>query len=305
MARIAVIDLGTNSTRLLVAEVERGEVRPLERRSIVTRLGDGVDANGSLSDEAMERVYETLDDYRPLIARHAAERVEAVATSAVRDAANRDEFLRGLRDRFGVRARLLSGDDEARLTFLGATSRRAGSEPTLVVDVGGGSTELVVGTPGRAPEFHVSTQAGSVRQSERHLHHDPPAGEELDELCRDVRDIIESAALPRVRARVTGGVAVAGTATSLAAIDQQLDPYDPAKVDGYPLQLAACERMLARLSSIPLAERREVTGLHPDRAPTIVAGTAILVEAIRAFGLASAETSEADIMHGVAITATE
>jgi exopolyphosphatase / guanosine-5'-triphosphate,3'-diphosphate pyrophosphatase len=305
MVRIAVIDLGTNSTRLLVADVDRGDVRPLERRSVVTRLGDRVDANGSLSPEAMERVYETLDRYRPLIARRAAERVEAVATSAVRDAANRDEFLRRLRDRFGFEARLLSGDDEARLTFLGATSRRTGGEPTLVVDVGGGSTELVVGAPGRNPDFYVSTQAGSVRQSERHLHHDPPDDDELDELRRDVRDIIESAVLPRVRARVTAGVAVAGTATSLAAIDQRLDPYDPAKVDGYSLRLDACERMLGRLAAVPLAQRREVVGLHPDRAPTIVAGAAILVEAMRAFDLERAQTSEADIMHGVAITATE
>src|SRR5947209_2904207 len=304
MARIAVIDLGTNSTRLLVADVEGGQVRNLERRSIVTRLGDGVDANGALKPESMERVYEIVERYHRLIDRHGAEAIEAVATSAVRDAANRDEFLLGLRERFGVEARLLSGDEEARLTFLGATSRRAGDEPTLVVDVGGGSTEFVVGIPGRDPDFHVSTQAGAVRQSERHLHGDPPSASELDELRRDVRQIIEGAVPSRVRARVTTGVAVAGTPTSLAAIDQGLEPYDPAKVDGYPLRLDAAERMFKALAGVPLAERCQVPGLHPDRAPTIVAGAAILVAAMVAFGLDRTETSEADILHGVAITMT-
>ena len=304
MARIAVIDLGTNSTRLLVADVDGGHVRNLERRSIVTRLGDGVDANGALKPESMERVYEIVERYHRLIDRHGAEAIEAVATSAVRDAANRDEFLLGLRERFGVEARLLSGDEEARLTFLGATSRRAGDEPTLVVDVGGGSTEFVVGIPGRDPDFHVSTQAGAVRQSERHLHGDPPSASELDELRRDVRQIIEGAVPSRVRARVTTGVAVAGTPTSLAAIDQGLEPYDPAKVDGYPLRLDAAERMFKALAGVPLAERCQVPGLHPDRAPTIVAGAAILVAAMVAFGLDRTETSEADILHGVAITMT-
>jgi|SRR5947209_9994867 len=304
MARIAVIDLGTNSTRLLVADVVEGDVRHLDRRSIVTRLGDGVDTNGLLKPDAMERVFAAVDGYRGLIERHGANRIEAVATSAVRDAANRDEFLSGLRDRFEVEARLLSGDDEARLTFLGATSRRVGREATLVIDVGGGSTELVVGIPGGDPDFHVSTQAGSVRQSERHLRRDPPSEAELGELRRDVRRIIESAVPPRVRARVGAGVAVAGTATSLAAIDQRLEPYDPARVDGYPLHLDACERMFEHLAAVPLAERRHVVGLHPDRAPTIVAGAAILVAAMAGFGLQCTETSEADILHGVAITAT-
>jgi exopolyphosphatase/guanosine-5'-triphosphate,3'-diphosphate pyrophosphatase len=301
-ARVAVVDLGTNSTRLLVAEVEDGSVRELERRSTVTRLGQGVDASGRLAGEAMERVYETLAAYREAIDAHGAETVVAVATSAVRDAANGDEFRAELKLRFGIDARTISGDEEARLTFLGATSRRAGEpRPTLVIDIGGGSTELVTGTAGRAPSFHVSTQAGSVRQTERHIHSDPPRAGELTALSDEVRAIIQASVPVEVRQDVSEGIAVAGTATSLASIDQALGPDGAEQVDGYRLTIGACRRMTEQLGSIPLSERRRVPGLHPDRAPTIVTGAAILVEAMSAFGLDSVEVSGTDILHGAAL----
>jgi exopolyphosphatase / guanosine-5'-triphosphate,3'-diphosphate pyrophosphatase len=303
MARVGVIDLGTNSTRLLVADVEDGRVAELDRRSTVTRLGDGVDADARLRPDAVERVLATLAEYREVIDEFGAERVEAVATSAVRDSANGNEFLAELQERFGFEARALTGDEEARLTFLGATSRRTGG-PMLVIDIGGGSTELVVGIPGGEPDFHVSTQAGSVRQSERHLRHDPPRPVELEELRRDVREIAESAIPSRVRARVTDAIAVAGTATSLAAVEQRLDPYDPAKVEGYMLELGACERMLAQLAAAPLERRRDTVAPPPAPAAALLAGAAILVEALHAFALEAAETSERDILHGVAISAT-
>ncbi|MFL5842667.1 MAG: Ppx/GppA family phosphatase, partial [Thermoleophilaceae bacterium] len=156
------------------------------------------------------------------------------------------------------------------------------------------------------PTFRVSTQAGSVRQTERHLHADPPSDEELAGLRTAVRSILADAIPADVRAQVKAGIAVAGTATSLAAIDQKLEPYDSDKVDGYALSVEAVERMLAELASVPLEERREVPGLHPDRAPTIVAGAAILLESILLFELASVEVSEADILHGAALdTASE
>ena len=300
--RIAVVDLGTNSTRLLVADVVDGAVEELERRTNVTRLGEGVDATGRLSDGAIGRVVDTLQDYREAIDRLGAERTVAVATSAVRDAENGGEFRELLRERFGIEARTIPGDEEARLTFLGATSGRSAGE-TLVIDIGGGSTEFVVGLPDRDPDFHVSTRMGSVRHSERHLHDDPPTAEQVDELRRDAFAIVEREVPAELRESVVRGVAVAGTATSLAAIDQRLDPYDPERVHGYRLPLDACERMLAMLAALPLAERREVTGLHPDRAPTIVAGVAILAESLRAFGLDSTEVSEADILHGAALDA--
>jgi exopolyphosphatase / guanosine-5'-triphosphate,3'-diphosphate pyrophosphatase len=302
-APIAVVDLGTNSTRLLVARVVDGRVEELERRSTVTRLGDGVDATGRLAGAAMERVFATIGDYCELIDGRGADPVVAVATSAVRDSANGEEFRAAMRDRFGIDARILSGDQEARLTFLGATNGRAAHSATLVVDIGGGSTELVIGRPGADPEFHVSTQAGSVRQSERHLHDDPPAPEQLAELREEVRGIIDAAVPPDLRDGVDHGIAVAGTATQLASIDLGLEERDSARADGHVLTHTACDRMLAMLASKPLAERREVRGLDPDRAPTIVAGAAILVEAMDAFRLDAVEAAKADILHGAAIAA--
>jgi exopolyphosphatase/guanosine-5'-triphosphate,3'-diphosphate pyrophosphatase len=300
--RIAVVDLGTNSTRLLVADVAGRSVEELERRTQVTRLGEGVDRSGRLGDGAIGRVFETLADYREAIDRLGATQVVAVATSAVRDAENGSEFHSQLLERFDIDARTIPGEEEARLTFLGATADRPADGPeTLVVDIGGGSTEYVVGTPGADPSFHVSTRLGSVRHTERHLSDDPPPAGQVEELSSDARRIVEEDVPAGTRRQVRTAIAVAGTATSLAAIDQELDPYDPERVHGYALGLAACERMLARLAGLPLPKRREVAGLHPDRAPTIVAGAAILVESMRAFGLSEVQISEADILHGAAI----
>jgi len=302
--RVAVVDLGTNSTRLLVAEVRGGAVHELERASNVTRLGQDVDRTGRLAEEAMERVYSVVAEYRERIDLQGAETVVAVATSAVRDAENGEEFRAELRERFGLDARTISGDEVARLTFLGATAGRPAVETeVLVIDIGGGSTEFVVGHPGQAPGFHVSTRMGSVRQTERHIRDDPPPSDQVASLSDEATAIIQADVPDEVRARVSAGIAVAGTATSLAAIDQTLDPYDPERVHGYRLTLAAGERLLAELAVLPLERRRQVTGLHPDRAPTIVAGAAILLEAMRSFGLEEVEVSEADILHGAAIDA--
>ena len=301
--RIAVADLGTNSTRLLVATVTPdGRIDPLERRTQVTRLGDGVDASGRLADDAMQRVIDVLADYRAIAADLGASRSLAVATSAVRDSDNGAEFRDRVRAESGFELEIISGDEESRLTFLGATAARpAGGGSVLVIDIGGGSTEFVVGRPGADPDFHVSTRLGSVRQSERHLTGDPPPHEDLDALAAAAREIVAAGVPVEVLDSVDAGIAVAGIATSLAAIDQELEPYDSARVDGYRLLLGGCERMLARLAAMPLEQRREVTGLDPDRAPTIVAGAAVLVESMRAFGLEYVTISEADILHGVAL----
>jgi exopolyphosphatase/guanosine-5'-triphosphate,3'-diphosphate pyrophosphatase len=300
--RVAVYDLGTNTTRVRVADVDDGQVHELERRTKVTGLGRGVDSSGRLSDDAIERVTATLEDYKRIVDELEPERTVALATSATRDAANGDEFRQLLHDRFDLDARIIPGEEEARLTFLGATAARPqGAGPFVVIDIGGGSTEYVIGTAGGDPTFRVSTQAGSVRQTERHLEEDPPSEEDLATLQASVRSIIDHAVPPDVRSQVKAGIAVAGTPTSLAAIDQQLDPYDPEKVQGYGLLIEACDRMLGELARIPLDERRQVVGLHPDRAPTIVAGAAILLESMRLFGLESVEVSEADILHGAAL----
>jgi exopolyphosphatase / guanosine-5'-triphosphate,3'-diphosphate pyrophosphatase len=302
--RVGVVDIGTNSTRLLVAEVEGDALTELDRRTTVTRLGEGLEASGRLSDAAMARVSEALAGYREALDEHGAARVVAVATSAMRDAANGPDFRDEIERRFGVVARTISGDEEARLTFLGATAGRDAGAATLVIDIGGGSTEFVVGHPGGDPEFHISTRMGSVRHTERHLHSDPPTADELAALAEDARAIVETDVPTDVRVGVEAGIAVAGTATSLAAIDQELDPYDPERVHGYRLTTASCERLLGRLAELTVEQRREVPGLHPDRAPTIVAGAGILLESMRACGLEEIEISENDILHGAALTAS-
>jgi len=284
---VAVIDIGTNTTRLLVAEPQDGEVVELERRTVITRLGQGVDATGRLADEAIDRVAEAIAGYRELIDRLDAEKVVAVATSAMRDAENGPAFRDYLREKYGVDARTISGDEEARLTFLGATAGRNDDRDTVVIDIGGGSTEYVLGRAGEDPSFHTSTQMGSVRHTERFLRTDPPKQEELQALAEDVRRIVPELAAAHA-------IAVAGTATSLAAIDGAEEPH------GYRLGLAACERITAMLAALPVSERRDVKGLHPDRAPTIVAGAVILTESIRALGLELAEVSDRDLLHGAA-----
>jgi exopolyphosphatase/guanosine-5'-triphosphate,3'-diphosphate pyrophosphatase len=301
--RVAVLDIGSNSTRLLIAEVDpsSGDIEELIRRSTVTRLGDGVDAGGSLSEEAVARVMRTLADYRAQIDSHDCEANLAVLTSAVRDASNGAAFAGRLREEFELDARILTGDEEAQLTFLGAMSGRpAPTEPTVVIDIGGGSTEFVVGS-GRTAGFHVSLHAGVVRMSERHIHTDPPASQELQNLALDTRTTFLEGLAPEVRAPVTRGIAVAGTATSAASIDQALDPYDPARVHGYRLMLATVDLLLARLADMNEDRRREVVGLDPARAPTIVAGMVLLGEALRAFALEEVEVSEHDILFGGAL----
>ena len=297
------MDLGTNSTRLLVADVGGGGLRALLRRSTVTRLGEGVDAGGMLAPAAIERVLEAVRGYRSDIDRLGAERVVAVATSAVRDSGNGDELRRGLSELHGIEARTISGDEEARLTFSGATfGRPAGEAEVLVIDIGGGSTELVVGRPGTEPGFHVSTALGSVLHSERHLSQDPPTSGELDDLASGARGIIEAEVPPELRRGAAAGIAVSGTPTQLANVELAVRS-DRGSADGHRLGLGAVRELLGRLARLPLAERREVPGLDPERAPAIVAGAAILVETMEAFGLAEVEVSEADILHGAAMDA--
>jgi exopolyphosphatase / guanosine-5'-triphosphate,3'-diphosphate pyrophosphatase len=302
MTRVAVVDIGTNSTRLLVADVDpSGAVVELVRRSIVTRLGDGVDASGSLSPEAIDRTCAALREYRRLIDEHSCQANLAVLTSAVRDASNGPDFTERVRHDFSLDARTLSGEEEAQLTFLGAMHDRDSSDqPTVVIDIGGGSTEFIVGHDSTAG-FHVSLPAGVVRMSERHIHTDPPAPTELQQLAHEARAVFLAGLPTAQRAPVTRGIAVAGTATSAASIDQELDPYDPARVHGYPLLLATIEMLLARLADMDESQRRRVVGLSPDRAPTIVAGMILLSEALRAFELDRVEVSEHDILIGGAL----
>ncbi|MBJ7329211.1 MAG: Ppx/GppA family phosphatase [Solirubrobacteraceae bacterium] len=300
--RVGIVDIGTNSTRLLIADVDGQErVTELVRRSIVTRLGEGVDGTGRLGDAPMARVFAVLDQYRRLMDEHGVSATFAVLTSATRDAANGAEFTATIRERYGLDAHTIDGDTEANLTFTGATSERPhDGEEIVVIDIGGGSTEFVVGRDGQV-DFHVSTQVGVVRQGERFLRHDPPAHDEMVAMADEVREVFRTAVPDQLRAKTTRAIAVAGTATQSAAIDLELEPYEAARVHGHVLELATLDLLLARLAQMPLAERVDVVGLDPDRAPTIVAGVAMLVEALRAYGLERVEVSEHDILRGAAL----
>jgi exopolyphosphatase/guanosine-5'-triphosphate,3'-diphosphate pyrophosphatase len=297
---VAVIDVGSNSTRLLVADVADGRVAKVERQSRVTRLGRGVDLSGQLSSEAVEAACEAIGDYVAICEEAGARQVVAIATSAVRDASNGEAFVAELRERFALSARVLDGVEEARLTYLGATAERPPTVPTLAIDIGGGSTELIVGT-GHEIAFHASLQAGVVRHTERHISSDPPTTAELEALAADARSLIEAAVAGRAEARASAGIAVAGTPTSLAAIELGLEPYDPERAHGHLLTLETIQHLLSQLASAPLGERARIPGLHADRAPTIVAGVVILVEAMRAFGLDRIRVSEHDILYGTAL----
>ena len=300
--RVAVVDIGTNSTRMLIGDVADGRVDEVERRTAVTNLGRGVDHANCLSSDAIEDVCTAVADYISTYEDLGADRVAALATSAVRDATNGEAFLAELRERFALNSRILSGGEEAWLTYRGASFNRPSADGTLIVDIGGGSTELVVGS-GSDLSFHASLQAGTVRHSERHLISDPPDTHQLEDLAADVRNLVEEAVAADAWGHAAHSIAVAGTPTSLAAIDQELDPYDSSRVHGYRLGMQAVQRMLSRLASMPLAERLRVPGLHPGRAPTIVAGTVILAQVMRAFGVSEVEVSERDILHGSALSA--
>jgi exopolyphosphatase/guanosine-5'-triphosphate,3'-diphosphate pyrophosphatase len=298
--RIAVVDIGTNSTRLLVAEVADGQIEEIERRTRVTRLGQGVDLSGNLATEGIEAVCQTIADYVEIYEGLGVTRVDAIATSAVRDAANGGAFIAELRERFELDARVLEGSEEALLTYRGAISGQAPSGPLLVIDIGGGSTELIVGA-GSEVGFHTSLQAGVVRQTERHLGSDPPTTAELEALAADVLALLGDGLSEGPPPPVESAIAVAGTPTSLAAIDLELDPYDSRRVHGHRMSLDSIQQMLSRLASLPLTQRRHVTGLDPDRAPTIVAGVVILIEVMRTFGLTEVTASEHDILYGAAL----
>ena len=296
--------MGTNSTRLLVGDVDAGRVDPVHRDSRVTGLGRGVETSGRLATDAVERVVGVVGEYLTAAHELAASQTVAVATSAVRDAANGDAFLAELRERFSLPARTLDGLEEARLTYRGALSGGAIAGDTLVVDIGGGSTELIIGS-GPEPSFHTSMQVGVVRHSERHVRADPPRPDELEALSEDIGAAIESELAAQPGLRADRAIAVAGTPATLAAVELELEPFDPLVVEGHHLTLASAQQACSRLASLPVAERRDVVGVHPDRAPTIVAGVVILIRAMRAFGLDEVEVSERDILFGAALAAAD
>jgi len=279
---VAAVDLGTNTTRLLVGAVEDGRVDELHRETRITRLGEGVDARRRLLPVPIARVRNTLSDYRRIAEELGAERVLLVATSAVRDAENGEAFLGEIEWSYGFATRLLSGDEEAELTQQGVGDLGA---TTLLVDIGGGSTELAL------DGFRTSLPMGSGRFTERH-------GEDVEASIRAA-----SALLPELGP--DGAVGVAATITSIAALDLGLEEYDRARVHGHVLTRDGARAQVERLAALPLEERRRVPALEPDRAPVIVAGGAILLAVLDGYGLESIRVSERDLLDGAALAAAE
>jgi len=280
-ARVAAIDVGTNSVLLAVAEVEPGgKLRPVLERATITRLGRGVDASEELSAASCETTLACLRGYAEEVRALRAERLAVVGTSALRDARDGEHFLRDATAILGVRPEVIDGRREAELTFRGAVSALDVSGPVLVFDVGGGSTEVICGSvrgDGADVAAGQSLDIGSVRLFERHLHSDPPVTAEIAALRADVRNALRSLAATDGNCHLVG---VAGTATTLAAIAQELASYDAGVVHGCHLSRDAVHELALRLSALPLSARRKVVGLEPGRADIIVAGAWISVELI-------------------------
>jgi exopolyphosphatase/guanosine-5'-triphosphate,3'-diphosphate pyrophosphatase len=286
--RVGVVDLGTNSTRLLVADVREGRVDEVARRIQITRLGEGVDERRRLLPLPIARVRNVLSDYRRELDELGAQRVLAIGTSAVRDADNGEAFLGEIEWSYGFVTRLLSGHEEAWLTRRGVANGRGLGADTVVLDVGGGSTELITGGS------RASIDIGCVRLTERFLRSDPPASAELEAAAREIRE-----SLPQLEP--TDAIGVAGTVTSLAALE--LGGHDLDRVHGFRLSRDMVEEQLERLASLPLEQRRRLPALEPERAPVIVAGALIVREALDCYELEELEVSERDLLHGAAVEA--
>ena len=302
MSRIGAIDIGTNSVRLLVADVDGAgadaKLHPLDRRMRITRLGQDVDRARALAPDAIGRTVDVLREYRAALDEHGVTQVRATATSAARDASNRDDFFSAAHDALGVIPELLSGEEEAQLSFLGATADLDAPGPYLVVDIGGGSTEFVLGTD--APTGLVSLDIGCVRVTEQFLESDPPAPEELSNAVAIVRDLV--ADVPRVVPGATDArtlVGLAGTVTTVAAVELGLPEYDPERIHHFVLTRAAAEDVFRTLATEPAALRAHNPGLEPGRVDVIVGGAIVLVSVMRVLGFDEMLVSEADILDGL------
>jgi len=300
--RVGVVDLGTNSTRLLVADVENGAVREIERRLEITRLGEGVDSRRKLLPTALARVRNTLVDYRRAAEGLGSERILALATSAVRDAENGEAFLGEIEWSYGFTTRLLSGDEEALLTFRGVGTDGQVAAGTLVLDVGGGSTEYVAGGP-EGVEFHDSLDIGCVRLTERFLQGDPPAPEAVLAARGSIRALLEERIPETVRPRAAVGVA--GTVTTLATLHLGLEEEDPERLHAHRVPAEWIEDELELLARSTVEEIRARPGVHPDRAPVLLAGVLVVAETLSYFDLPDIRVSERDILHGGALAAAE
>ncbi|HVJ94056.1 MAG TPA: Ppx/GppA phosphatase family protein [Labilithrix sp.] len=300
--RVAAIDIGTNTVLLLVAERDAsGQLVPVEERATITRLGQGVDKTRTLAPAAIERTNAAIDEYAAIIDRLGAMRVDVVGTSAMRDASGGDAVRTHVRSKLGVEARTISGDEEARLTFIGALSGISsvghGSQ-VRVFDIGGGSTEVVHGERGRSEvSFACSYNVGSVRLTERHVKSDPPSEQELHAVRADARAAF--AFVPKFDSAVPP-VGIAGTMTTLAAVSLQMATYDAARVHGHVMPVAELERVVRHLARLPLAERSREPGLEPKRADVIVAGGIVALAYLEHVGAREVMISDRGVRWGLA-----
>lgn len=301
-APIGALDLGTNSFRLLVVDDHGGE---LCRRATITRLGEGVDRTGRLSEEAIARGLAVLSSYASCMAELGVRSARAAATSAARDASNREEFLGRAQELLGFPVELIGGEEEARLSFLGATSWLRGGGEVVVADVGGGSTELAVGEPGGRPRAVVSVPVGCVRLTERYLAHDPPLASEFEAAEREVAVTLAEVVAqlqPSPEARLVG---VAGTVTSLAAMELGLVSYDPDLVHASRLSVEAIRRWREVLFGEDAESRAKHPGLEPGRVSTILGGVVVVEGVLKALRIATMIVSEKDILDGLAMSVLE
>lgn len=296
--RVAAIDVGTNSTRLLIAEEQVGGFRSIERRMTITRLGQGVDRRRVLDPEALQRTLATIADYAATCGELGVEKLRVTGTSAVRDAQNRDEFFEGVKLLTGSIPEMLSGEEEASATFLGTLSDLDEDGPVLVVDIGGGSTELVVGQGG-VPGDLVSLDIGCVRMHEKYLASDPPSEEELGDMRAELTEKLRAAkamlAVP-AGARLIG---VAGTVTQLATLKSGIPVYDPDVTHHFVLSHGDVRLLAKRLQSLTYSQRKRTAGLEPGRADVIVAGAEILLQVMETFDSPEVLVSERDILDGL------
>lgn len=304
MTRVAAIDCGTNSVRLLVADEDPagGRLVDVERRMEIVRLGQDVDRTGRLAPEALRRTFAVLEEYAATIDRHGAASLRIAATSATRDAGNRSDFTSGVKERLGVLPEVLTGEEEAALSFTGATHELSGasgtSGPYLVVDVGGGSTEFVLGKRGAGPS--MSVDMGSVRLTERHFHDDPPTPEQVETAVNEVDAVLDKAADTVPLEGAHAMVGLAGTVTTIAGIALGLPAYDPAEIHLSRIPAEDVYATSGRLLGITHEERAAIPVIHPGRVDVIAGGALILARTLRRVGLPEMVASEHDILDGLA-----
>lgn len=315
--KVAAIDCGTNSIRLLIAEVssspdgDGATLHEIDRRMTIVRLGEGVDRTGSFSPAALERTFAACSDYAEIIQNHGVDRIRFVATSASRDVSNREAFIAGVFERLGVNPEVITGDEEAALSFAGATGglpRELIPAPVLVVDIGGGSTECVLGPAQTAvtgasahPAAAFSANIGCVRMTERHLHADPPTDQQVQAARRDIESALDGVAAVVPLSSAASMAGLAGTVTTMSAIAHRLDTYDPQLIHGSVITLAQIDEVTNRLLGMTRAARAALPVMHEGRVDVIAGGALVLQAVVRRTGLTQVVVSEADILDGIAL----